>query len=378
MILKNVLFSANTDWFFLLHRVAIAKAFKKEGFRVIVAAKDTGKRNEIENLGFSFVNVNFDRKGLNPFFELVTLYNLFKLYKKNDIELAYQVTIKPIIYGSIVSRILEVKNINTICGLGHVYATDKLLMLRKMISYTYRFILNKKQTFTFFENKDDLKRFETLGILNAKSYVSVVNGTGVDLNKFFPTQKKTTSNKITITLASRMLWNKGIVEFVEAAKLLQHKYADKIEFKLYGIIDEGNRESITNTYLKSIAIDGYLKWYGFEADMVKVYSNSDIVTLPSYYGEGLPTVLAEACAMGLPIVTTDSVGCKECVDEGINGFKVPIKSAAALAVALEKLIIDKELRKIMGKASRIKAENKFDQKVIVNQYATILRTLLNE
>lgn len=374
----KILIFINSDWFFLLHRVPIAQSLSDYGYEIVVLTKDTGRRKEIENLGFQFVNINIDRKGTNIFREIKTLIEVYKVYKKINPDLVYQVTVKPIIYGSLVSKVLTNKNINTICGLGYVFSNPKKKILRKIVSLFYKLSLSGAKSHTFFENEDDRNVFIENGIISTIADTTVVNGVGVHLEKFHPNKINKSVKKLTVTLATRMLWNKGVLEFVEAAKLLQKKYFDSVEFKLYGITDTGNRESIPNTYLKSITIGNYLKWYGFESDMVNVYSNSDIVTLPSFYGEGLPTVLAEACAMGLPIVTTDSVGCRECVDEGINGFKVPIKSVKALAEAIEKLIISSELRVRMGKASRLKAEREFDQRKIIGQYEEVYERMLNE
>ena len=215
-------------------------------------------------------------------------------------------------------------------------------------------------------------------ILKQESKSTVVNGAGVNLNLFKFKNKENLNindNKIVVTLATRMLWDKGVKEFVDSAKLLNEKYKNHLEFRLYGMIDEGNPEAVPESYLNRIEINGYLKWFGFNSDMIAVYEASDIFVLPSYYGEGLPTVLAEACAMGLPIVTTNSVGCKECVDEGKNGFKVEIRSANALSKAIEKLANDKDLRFEMGKYSREKAIKDFDQEKIVAQYLKVFESM---
>lgn len=378
MINRKIIFCINTDWFFLLHRVSIAKSIELQGFKIIVATKDTGKRKEIENLGFDFVNIDFVRKGLNPFQDLKTIIQLYKSFKKEKPHIVYQVTIKPIIYGSIISIFLKINTVNTICGLGYVFSKSRNNLLRKLVSLSYRYVVNSKKAHTFFENTDDQGTFLELGILKQKRQSTVVNGAGVDLKKFVPVQTLNHNKKIVITLPARMLWDKGVQEFIEAAKTLELNFKDQVEFRLYGMIDKGNPKSIGEEYLTSIEIVGYLKWFGFVNDIVSVYENSDIVVLPSYYGEGLPTVLAEACAMSKPIVTTDAVGCRECVDEGVNGFKVPVKSVTELAKAIEKLILDRGLRIKMGKASRLKAEKDFDQIQIIKQYSKVFERMIYE
>lgn len=378
MLTKKIVVLINSDWFFLLHRVSIVQGFEGMGYKIVVLTKDTGRKKEIEDLGFEFINLNLDRKGINVFKELGTIANIYKIYSEVNPVLTYQVTIKPIIYGSMVSRILKLKNINTICGLGYVFSNPNKKVLRKVISLLYKFSINKNNSHSFFENNDDLNTLISGNIVADISKCTVVNGVGVNLEKLYPFKTFSVDNKINIIFPSRMLWSKGVKEFVEAALLLRNRYRGKVFFKLYGMLDYGNRESVPESYLKSIYDSEYLEWFGFERDMVSVYQNCEMVILPSYYGEGLPTSLAEACAMGLPVVTTDSVGCRNCVDNGVNGFKVPVKSVDELAKAIETLILDKNLREQMGKASRVKAEKEFNQNIIINKYTEVFKKMMGE
>ncbi|WP_010522389.1 glycosyltransferase family 4 protein [Aquimarina agarivorans] len=375
---RNILIIVNTDWFFLLHRIPIVNSFRVDDVNIIIAAHDTGKSKEIRKLGFEFINIDFDRKGINLAAEIKVFIQIFKIYKKFKPIIVYQVTIKPIIYGLLIAKFFKVKAINTICGLGYVFSNENKIILRGVVVALYRIAFNNLDSHIFFENKDDLASFIKLNIIDTKNNYSVVNGVGVDLDKFkvSDVERSNSKQKIQIILPSRMLWDKGVKEFVEAARILKHKYSDKVFLKLYGMIDEGNPESVPEKYLNEIKIEGYLEWMGFEKDMVSVYKESDIVVLPSYYGEGLPTVLAEACAVGLPIITTDSVGCRECVDEGENGFKVSVKSAKELSEAMEKLILSKEMRIQMGINSRKKAEKEFDQNIIIKTYRRVFDQML--
>ncbi|WP_010182472.1 glycosyltransferase family 4 protein [Aquimarina agarilytica] len=376
---NKILIIINTDWFFLLHRIQIVNSFKREEIEIVVAAKDTGRSDEIKKLGFEFVNIDFNRKGVNLFAEINVLIQIFKLYKKYKPTVVYQVTIKPIIYGLLVAKFFKVKAINTICGLGYVFSNENKIFLRRVVVVLYRIAFNNLDSYIFFENKDDLASFIKLNIINSKNNYSVVNGVGVDLKKF-KSKKEVRLNskeKIQVILPSRMLWDKGVREFVKAAIALKSKYKDKVFFKLYGMIDKGNRECIPKEYLSSIEMEGYLEWFDFEEDMISVYEETDIVVLPSYR-EGLPTVLAEACAMGLPIITTDAVGCRECVDEGINGFKVPVKSVKELKEKIEVLILSETKRLEFGRQSRIKAEKEFDQEIITKEYKKVFDKMYNQ
>ena len=374
----KILIVINVDWFFLLHRVPIALALKKEFEDVYILGKDTGKGSDIQKLGFKFINIDFDRKSLNPIKEINALFQLYKIFRQLKPNVIYNITIKPIIYSLFISKFLKIKSVNTICGLGYVFSDSKKNMLKYFIIQIYRFTYLNTKSHTFFENKDDLELFLKYKILKKNSIHHLVRGTGVDLKKFSCNFKGDNKQGINIVLPARMLWSKGIKEFVEAAKLLKEKYEYNVFFKLYGDIDKGNREAIPEEYLRKIEIKNYLKWFGFYDDMVRVYRNSDIVVLPSYYKEGLPVSLMEACAMGKPIITTDSVGCKDCVDEGINGYIVPVKSITELAKAMEELILSYQDRLTMGKNSRIKAEKEFDQRRILKEYMKVFISIKNE
>ncbi len=373
---KKVLFLINTDWFFLMHRLTIAQSLANKDCEVIILARDTGKKKEIESLGFSFYDLNIDRKSTSFIKEILTIHKIRKFYKDIKPDAIYQVTIKPIIYGSIVARFLNIPTVNTVCGLGYSFSKNKFL--RAFVTYLYRLAHKKKNTFTFFENKDDLEVFKEFGILNKLNKYDVVNGVGVNILKYFPIESNRVDHKdkIIVLLATRLLWDKGVDEFVSAAYLLRKKLFGKVYFKIIGMLDGGNPEAIPESYFEKIKISDYIEWEGFKSEMVEQYANSDIVVLPSYR-EGLPTVLAEACAMGKPIVTANSVGCKECVVEGGNGFKVPVKSIKELADAIEKLVLSKELRSEFGKASRGLAEEKFDQNIIVDRYTKIFEEILD-
>jgi len=374
---KKVLVFVNSDWFFLMHIFPIINSLKSEDVDIYILTLNSGKKKEIIEKGFYFEHLEIDRKGTNIFVELQTILNVYRMYKKIKPDIVHNITIKPIIYGSLISRLLDIKTINTVCGLGYSFI-NPLSNLKNYIAFLgYSFALRYKKSFHFFENKNDRDFFVNKEVILPNIRNEVVNGVGTNLEKYYPIQNNSSSeNKIIITLASRMLWEKGVKEFVEASKIIYTTYKGKVEFRLYGKIDKGNPGSIPQDYLESIEVENYIKWFGFENDMISVFKKTDIIVLPSFYGEGCPMVLMEACAMGLPIVTTDSVGCRECVDEGVNGFKVPIKSVDKLVEAIEKLTLDKDLRMEMGKGSREKAERDFDQNNIIKQYLKVYNKML--
>jgi len=374
VIKKKVLININSDWSFLLHRLDIAISLKDNGYEVYVATKDSGKKKEIEDYGFNFVETNVDRKSLSLFKEITTIFSFWKTYKEVNPDIVYQVTIKPIVYGSLVAKLLKIPTINTVCGLGYTFT--KKNFLKKIVIFLYRLAHQKKSVYTFFENNDDLQLFKEFNILNPNNEYQIVNGVGVDLDLFdIRKSTKQINEKLVVLIPARLLWDKGVGEFIKVANLLKDDFFGKVYFKIIGMIDNGNPQAISRAFITKIKIDDYLVWEGLKNDMVEEYSKADIVVLPSYR-EGLPTALAEACAMSKPIVTTDAVGCKECVLEGVNGYKVPVKSINELRNAIEKLLLSEKDRISFGIASRKLAESKFDRKKIVKSYLKIFNNYL--
>jgi glycosyltransferase involved in cell wall biosynthesis len=374
---RRILFVTNVDWFFISHRLVIAIEAEKRGFEVIVAAEDTGRSQEIRDKGIRFINLSISRSGTNPFKELKTLINLFIIYKSINPDVVHHITLKPVIYGSIISKLLRISGVvNAISGLGYNFTNGRQSFVQKAMLHIMRLGFCRKNLVVIFQNENDQEELTDLGIINSRNEIVRIKGSGVDLENFcespFPA-----FNKIKILLPSRMLWDKGVKELREASNNLKNKYGNKIEFILSGLADEDNKAGVPTSYLKDWDDGEYVKWIGYQKNMFKIYQNSHIVVLPSYR-EGMPKSLLEACAVGRAIVTTNTIGCKETVDEGINGFRVPVASSSDLAIALEKLINDHDLIKLMGHNSRVKAEKEFDVKNVVEKHIEIYNSLLIE
>lgn len=374
---RRILFVTNVDWFFISHRLVIAIEAQKRGFEVIVAAGDTGRSQEIRDKGIRFINLSISRSGTNPFKELKTLINLFIIYKSINPDVVHHITLKPVIYGSIISKLLRISGVvNAISGLGYNFTNGRQSFVQKAMLHIMRFGFCRKNLVVIFQNENDQEELTDLGIINSRNEIVRIKGSGVDLGKFhespFPA-----FNRIKILLPSRMLWDKGVKELREASNNLKEKYGNKIEFILSGLADEDNKAGVPTSYLKDWDDGEYVKWIGYQKNMFKIYQNSHIVVLPSYR-EGMPKSLLEACAVGRAIVTTNTIGCKETVDEGINGFRVPVASSNDLAIALEKLINNHDLIKLMGYNSRVKAEKEFDVKNVVEKHIEIYKSLLIE
>ena len=240
----------------------------------------------------------------------------------------------------------------------------------------FKYAFKHKNTAVIFQNKDDYQELLTLNILNNKVKTYFIKGSGVDLKNLKPNlQTKSDDEKVVILFPSRLYWDKGVSELKQASEILKPNYFGTISFILCGKLDDDNKSSIPLSYILEWEDKNYVHWLGDRRDMVEMYQNCDIVVHPSYR-EGMPKSLLEACAAGRPIVTTDAIGCKECVEEGLNGYKVPVKSVKELAEAIEKLINSPEDRKRMGKYSREKAEKEFDQKEVIKKHLEIYNSLL--
>lgn len=367
---KKLLIVVNTDWFFISHRLCIAQEALAKGWEVFVAAEDSGRAKEIIDKGINYIDFSFSRSGTNPISEIKTLYSFYNVYKRIKPDIVHHVTLKPVIYGSTISKVLKIRGtVNAISGLGYNFTGERTGLIQRMMISLMKYGFKQRNLGVIFQNKDDYEELKKLGVLNPNNNIFFIKGSGVDLKRFkqLPFPK---SDKIIILLPIRMLWDKGVMELSKASQLLKEKYKTKIKFVLSGLADTENKAGVTEEFLKEWEEEGYVSWIGYQKDMINVYKNSHIVVLPSYR-EGMPKSLIEACAIGRPIVTTNAIGCRDCVEEGKNGYKVPIKSVEELAYAIEKLILSKEDRIRMGNYSRNKAEKEFSQEAVVNRHLEI-------
>lgn len=373
--MNTLLMVANVDWFFISHRLCIAQQASKDGWKVFVACEDTGRKKEIEVDGITFIDFKFSRSGINPLKEFKTLGRFYQLYKKVKPDVVHHITLKPVTYGSIIAKTLNIKGVlNAVSGLGYNFTGDRKGSVQRLMIRLMRYGFDRDKLTIIFQNEDDQRVFKNLRILSEQNTIARIKGSGVDLIKYerspFPS-----FDRIKILLPIRMLWDKGVKELREASQLLKEKYHDRLQIILSGLADEDNKAGVPASYLNDWQDGDYVMWIGYQKDMVKVYKDSHIVILPSYR-EGMPKTLIEACAIGRAIITTDAIGCRECVDEGVNGLKVPVYSVGELADAIEKLVVNPDLIEKMGYQSRIKAEKEFDVNAVIKRHLEIYKDLL--
>jgi glycosyltransferase involved in cell wall biosynthesis len=355
---KIVLF-ANTDWYLYNFRLSLAKELRAQGHEVILVSAPGPFEPLLQQSGFRWVSFPLSRQGINPFYELRTLWSLIRLYHQLAPDIVHHFTIKPVLYGSIAAHVLRIAGIiNSITGLGHLFIDPEPItrLLRRIASWLYRLYL--RGTEVIFENPEDRRIFIEWKFIKPEQ-AHLILGTGVDVERFRPTVKE--NNPPIVLFSSRILVTKGILEYVEAVRLLKKK-GIQARFALAGNTDAGNPASIPDEQIEAWKQSNLVEWWGWQDDMPAALARTDIFCLPSYR-EGVPNALLEATACGLPIVTTDTPGCRDVVTHGVNGLLVPVKNAQAIADALELLIHDPDLRQSMGRAGREIAVNFSDIKV---------------
>ena len=374
--MKRLFIVVNVDWFFLSHRMPVAMAAQKAGWDVTIVTADTGKLEDIEAKGLKVINLPMSRSGMNIKEELGTLRFLYKLYKKERPDVVHHVGMKTILWGTLAAKFASVLGVlNAVSGLGGFFAEDNKSMLAKVMPKVLKFSHNQKNLLVIFQNQEDRAMYVKKGIIS-DSQARFIKGSGVNLQEFCYTPEPF-DGKVKIILTARMIVEKGVFLFTEAAEKLRAEYEDKVEFWLVGGLDD-HPGAITKDQLDDVCDGKYIKWLGYRTDVKELLQQSHIVAFPSYYMEGLPKSLIEACAIGRPIITTQSIGCKDTVDDCVNGFLIPPKDVDVLASKLRVLIDNPEMRESMGKASRAKAEKEFSLDVVIEKHLKIYNELVEK
>lgn len=359
----KVLLFANTDWYLYNFSLPLAQALRAEGHNVVLLSPSGEYSTRLEQAGFQRIPFPLSRQGMNPFSEWITLWRLSRLYCRERPDLAHHYTIKCVLYGSLAARIVGVKGIvNEITGLGYVFIGDEwpMRLLRWMVRGLYRFALRNTQV--VFQNPDDRSLFLRHRLVS-EGQSRLIPGPGVDTERFILTPEP--EGPPLVILPARMLWAKGVGEFVLAARLLRED-GIHARFALVGDADPANPDAVPFDQLEKWRKEGIIEWWGWQEDMPALYRKTHIVCLPSYR-EGIPKTLIEAAACGRPIVTTDVPGCREVVRHRQNGLLVPVRDSRALAEALKTLIGDAALRRQMGKQGRELAVAEFSLEKVIGQ-----------
>lgn len=370
---------ANATWNIYNFRLNILDILIANGFDVYVVApvdKYIFYKEEFPEVKHIPVK-NLDRDGTNPIREFILIREFIKIYKKINPDLVLHYTVKPNIYGGIAAGYLKIPSIAVVTGLGYAFIHNGILKTITKLLYKVSTRFHSK---IIFENTDDRELFIKYNLLPEKKGISI-KGCGVDIEYYSPSQKNNSknikNNKLIFTFIGRLLYDKGVVEFVEAAKLIKSKF-DNIEFWLIGEIDKDNPAMVKEEDLIRWVRNKTVIYHGFKENVRKYIAKSDCIVLPSYR-EAIARTITEGMAMGKPVIATDTAGCKEAIDNGKNGFLVPIKEIDSLALAMEKIInMSEEERNKMGKHGRKKAVREFDDNLIAEDIFKVIVDVLNK
>tara|TARA_Y100001970_G_scaffold119329_1_gene148052 strand:- start:4768 stop:5946 length:1179 start_codon:yes stop_codon:yes gene_type:complete len=369
---KKIILFSNSFWNLYNFREDLIKNLNCE-YELCVVAPEGEYQNKFKELSIKVVNLNFSRISVNPFHDIILFIKFLKICVFFKPDLILNFTIKPVIYGSLVGSLINTPCLNTITGLGRVfYPIWKDDLVRKIVIILYRISLRK--TFKiFFQNKDDLNYFVNKRMISKKQS-ELVWGSGVNLNKFNITKDHKNKSKITFLMISRLVYQKGIIEYIQSSKQISQKYHN-INFILVGGLEKGPN-AIPINEINKIDLKNFF-YYDFTDDIKKYYSIADCFVLPSYYREGIPKVLLEASACGLPLIVADNIGSKEVVYDGVNGYICKLNDYQDLTKKLEKFInlTDKEIESL-GKKSKELAYKFYDVNILIRKYITEIKKII--
>ena len=372
--MATIAISANTSWYLYNFRKNTILALIKQGYQVIAIAPQDEYSTKLSEFGCEFIHINIDQGGTNPVRDIKTFFGFYSIYRKNKIDVVLNFTPKNNIYSTLAAHFNGTKSINNIAGLGILFINESITS--KIARFLYK-ISQSKASKLFFQNEDDRRLF-----LDKKITTNVptdrLPGSGVDLSRFKLTPAPD-DNKVKFLLIARMLYDKGIQQYVDTARTLKKKYGENVEFCLLGFLDVNNPSAVSTADMNSWVEDGIINYLGVSDNVEQEIAKVDCMVLPSYYREGVPKSLLEAGAMGKPIVTTDNVGCRETVDDGVNGYLCEPRSSESLTEKLELIInMSYEQRLEMGKKSRQKTQKEFDEKIVIEKYLAVIEVCFSE
>lgn len=373
----KLLFLVSEDWYFVSHRLPLAIAAKDAGYEVAIVTRVSTCEEVIKSAGLRVIPLRLlKRSSLNPLKELMAILELLFIYRRERPDIVHQVALKPVVYGSIAVRFAgKPKVVNALAGLGFVFSSQKRLarLVRLVLVRLLRLLLNNRQGRVIVQNTDDMMMLSRNGIVDPR-HMRLIRGAGVDLASYIV---RPLADGVPIAmLASRMLWDKGVAEFVAAARQLKMQGL-QARFVLVGDSDMENPTSIPRQQLTEWQAEGVVEWWGYRNDMPDVLAQAHVVCLPTFYGEGIPKVLIEAMACARPIITTDISGCRELVRHGENGYLIKPKDVDGLSSALADLLTNRAVRERMGALCRKIAESEFSVQMVVAETLKVYRELLS-
>lgn len=373
--MKVVLF-ANTDWYLWNFRRSFALALREAGHDVLLLSPQGEYGGKLRALGLDWRPLSMDRRSLNPVREAWLLLHLVRFLRRERPDVVHGFTIKCAVYGSLAALAAGVPaRVNAVAGMGYVFTSDSLKarMLRPVVRMLLRLALGGRGARLILQNPDDVALFQQARLVNA-GQVRLIPGSGVDTIRFSPGTARPGGARIRVLLPARLLWDKGLAEYAQAARLL-HERSVPVDLLLAGQPDPGNPAAVPEATVRGWVEAGLLQWLGHVDDMPALLRSVDIVALPSYR-EGLPKGLIEAGASGCALIATDVPGCREVVRHEVDGLRVPPRDAVALADAIERLVRDAGLRERLAAAAREKAVAEYDERLVVARTMAVYQELI--
>lgn len=373
----KILLSANTDWYLYNFRFSLIHLLRDQGYELVLVTPPGKFSSYFEENGFRWIPWNVERQSIVPWSELSAILELNRIFQQEKPELVHNHTIKSVLYGSLVARINRMPNVvNSITGRGYVFLSNeaKAERLKLLAKLLYKLAFRNPNFAAIFENEGDRQYFIQEHLVR-KERTWLITGVGVDINRFTPQPEP--AGIPVILYSGRLLWDKGVGLLVDAVKLLRQQNISA-QLALVGEPDPGNPASIPKSQIETWVKDGLAEWWGWQSDMNNVYGRSNMVALPTTYGEGVPTVLLEAAACGRSIVASDIPGCREVVQDGVNGKLISPDNPASLAAALSALVIDPDLRGRMGLTGRRLIEEKFTVDIVNEATLAVYRSVLKQ
>lgn len=364
--MKVVLF-ANTEWYLYNFRRSLALALRDAGHDVLLISPDGPYGEKLRALGLRWQPIPMDRRSLNALREAWLLLHLVRLLRRQRPDVVHGFTIKCAVYGSLAARLARVPGrVNAVAGMGYVFISNapKARLLRPLVRALLKLALGGRNARLILQNPDDVKLFARAWLVDA-TQVRLISGSGVDTARFAPDPARISGARLRVLLPARLLWDKGLAEYAQAARLLRER-GTPVDLLLAGNPDSGNPAAVPETTVHEWVEQGLLQWLGHVDDMPALLRSVDIVALPSYR-EGLPKGLIEAAASGCALIATDVPGCREVVEHEVDGLRVPVKDGVALANAIDRLVRDAGLRARLGAEARNKALALFDERIVVRE-----------
>jgi len=368
--MPTIIFLVTEDWTFLSHRMPLAEACRDAGWRVVIAARDNGRGAELEAAGLEFLPIPFDRGGMNPLRDAKTVWAIWKMLRRLRPDILHCVAMKPLLYGHLAAFLAGMRGtVGAVAGFGYLFTGKRphLWLLRKIITTALSLLIKGRGGSLIVQNEDD-RRLVLREKLVAPDHLLLIPGSGVDVEALVPTPEPP-APPVAFACVCRMLKDKGIVELAEAARLVK-AHGVSVVVRLVGGTDAENPSCLSEQQLHAWETEGLVEWLGHRTDIAAIWRDAHVAVLPSYR-EGMPKALLEAEACGRAVITTDVEGCREAIEDGVQGILVPVRQAEPLAAAMIRLAQDAELRQRMGAAARVRAEARFDKRMVVRDHMAL-------